>query len=176
VGVCGSRVNRRRGCRGEVRYVRRIADEPDAAVQRSKESEASGSSRFAFVRDALGGEAMKGAVELAVAAGVEAVSDGVARGGWDRGAAAGARELCVRREAVGAGDLADQLGGGQRAAAPLLKQLRRVALDEEGELCLEFADALCAVIGGRAGGRWSTGRRTPTDPRAGSRRWRRSMC
>ena len=32
------------------------------------------------------------------------------------------------------------------------------------------------VIGGRAEGRWSTGRRTPVDPRAGSRSCRRSAC
>ena len=56
-------------------------------------------------------------------------------------AAAGAGELGVGGEAVGAGDLADQLGGGQRAAAAFGEQLRRVALDERGELCLEFADA-----------------------------------
>ena len=53
---------------------------------------------------------------------------------------AGACELCVGREAVGAGDLADQLRCGQRPTAALLKQLWRVALDERGELCLEFAD------------------------------------
>jgi hypothetical protein len=78
---------------------------------------------------------------LAVAAAVQAVSLGVARGGGDRRAAAGARGFCVGAEAVGAGDLADQLGGGQRPAASLLEQLRRVAFDERGELALEFADA-----------------------------------
>jgi hypothetical protein len=87
------------------------------------------------------GEAVKGAVELAVAASVQAMALGVARGGGDRGAAAGAGELGVGAEALGAGDLADQLGRGERAAAALGEQLRRVALDEGGELCLEFTDA-----------------------------------
>ena len=87
------------------------------------------------------GEAVQGAVELAVAAAVEAVAVGVARGGGDRRAAGGARELGVGREAVGAGDLADELGGGQGAAAALGEQLRRVAFDERGELCLELVDA-----------------------------------
>ena len=67
------------------------------------------------------GEAVKGAVELAVAAAVEAVAVGVARGGGDRCGPAGAGELCVGAEAVGAGDLADQLRGGQRPAAALLR-------------------------------------------------------
>ena len=87
------------------------------------------------------GEAMKRAVELAVAAAVEAVAVGVAGGGGDRGAAGDAGEFCVGGEAVGAGDLADQLGGGQRPAAALGEQLRRVALDEGGEFCFELVDA-----------------------------------
>ena len=53
------------------------------------------------------GEAMERAVELAIATAVEAVALGVARGGGDRGAAAGAGELGVGGESVGAGDLAD---------------------------------------------------------------------
>ena len=61
-------------------------------------------------------------------------------------AAAGAREFCVGGETVGAGDLANQLGGGQRSAATLGEQLRRVAFDERGELCLEFADAFGVAV------------------------------
>ena len=80
------------------------------------------------------GEAVQGAVELAVAAAVEAVAVGLTGGGGDRCGPAAARELGVGGEAVGAGDLADQLGGGQRAAAALCEQLRGVALDERGEL------------------------------------------
>jgi hypothetical protein len=51
------------------------------------------------------------------------------------------RELRVGAEAVGAGDLADQLGGGQRTAAALGEQLRRVGGHQLGELRLELADA-----------------------------------
>ena len=85
-------------------------------------------------------EAVQRAVELAVAAAVQAVAAGVARGGGDRRGAAGARELGVGGEAVGAGDLTDQLRGGQRTAASLGEQLRRVALDQGGELCLQLAN------------------------------------
>jgi hypothetical protein len=80
------------------------------------------------------GEAVQRAVELAVAAVVEAVTVGVARGGGDRRGPAGARELGVGGEPVGAGDLADQLGGGERPAAAFSEQLWRVAVDERGEL------------------------------------------
>src|SRR5918911_415645 len=69
---------------------------------------------------------------------------GVARGRGDGRAAAGARELGVAAEAVGAGDLADQLGSGERAAPSLCDQLRRVAFNEHRELSLELADALGA--------------------------------
>ena len=54
--------------------------------------------------------------------------------------------LASVRESVGAGDLADQLGGGQRTAAAFFEQLRGVAFDERGEFCLEFADALGAWL------------------------------
>src|SRR3954449_10487988 len=53
-------------------------------------------------------------VDLAVAALIEALADGVARAGRDRGDAGGARELGRRGEAVRAGDLADELCGDQR--------------------------------------------------------------
>jgi len=93
---------------------------------------------------------VKRAVELAVAAAVEAVAVGVARGGRDRGGPAGARELGVGGESVGAGDLADELGGGQWAAPAFCEQLRRVAFDHGGELCLYFADPGGARGGARA--------------------------
>jgi hypothetical protein len=89
---------------------------------------------FGIPGDFVDGEAVKRAVELAVAAAVEAVAVGVAQGGRDRRGPTGAGELGVGCEAVGAGDLADQLGGGQRATATLGQQLRRVALDQPGEL------------------------------------------
>ena len=79
-------------------------------------------------------EAVKRAVELAVPAAIEAMTFGVTGGCGDRGAAARARELGVGGESVGAGDLADQLRGGQRPAAALGEQLGRVAADERGEL------------------------------------------
>src|SRR4051794_19736837 len=57
------------------------------------------------------GDAVDRGVDLAVAAAVEAVTIGVARADGDRCQAGGACELGVRREAVDAGDLADELGG-----------------------------------------------------------------
>jgi hypothetical protein len=60
------------------------------------------------------GEAVKSAVELAIPAAVEAVAVGLAGGGRDWGGPARAGQFGVGAEAVGAGDLADQLGGGQR--------------------------------------------------------------
>jgi hypothetical protein len=65
----------------------------------------------------------------------------VSGGGGDRCGRAAAGELGIGGEAVGAGDLADQLGGGQRSSATLVEQLRGVALDQRGELRLELADA-----------------------------------
>jgi hypothetical protein len=67
---------------------------------------------------------MKGAVELAGATAVEAMAIDPPRGGGDRRDAGKAGELCVGTEAVGAGDLSDELGGGQGPAAPQLEQLR----------------------------------------------------
>jgi hypothetical protein len=62
-------------------------------------------------------------VDLAVAALVEPVALRVARAGWDRRNAGGAGELGGRDEALGAGDLADELGGDQRPEAGLVEQL-----------------------------------------------------
>ena len=87
---------------------------------------------------------MKRAVELTVPATIEAVALGVTGGCGDRGAPARARELGVRGKSLGAGNLADQLRGGQRPAPALGEQLGRVAADERGELCLELADTRCA--------------------------------
>src|SRR3954468_2573095 len=72
------------------------------------------------VQAALGdGEAVQRAVELAVAAAVEAVAVGASGGGGDRCRAGEPSELGVGREALDAGDLADQLRGGQHAAPGL---------------------------------------------------------
>src|SRR5688572_9347733 len=71
------------------------------------------------------GDAVNGRVDLAVAAAVEAVAVGVARADRDRSDAGGARELGVAGEPARAGDLGDELGRGQRAAAGLGKQLPR---------------------------------------------------
>ena len=61
-------------------------------------------------------------------------------GGGDRGRAGGAGELGIGGEAVGAGDLADQLGRGQRAAAAFGEQPRREGGGERRELALEVVD------------------------------------
>jgi hypothetical protein len=58
----------------------------------------------------------------------------------DRRGAGGAGELGVGREAVEAGDLAEQLGGHQGAAAAFGEQSRRERRDECGELVLEVVD------------------------------------
>ncbi len=91
------------------------------------------------------GDAVDGSVDLAVAAAVEAVALGLARAGWDRCDAAGAGELGVGCEAVGAGDLADQLGGRQRPEAGLVEQLRGGLGDELGDLGLEILGGACEV-------------------------------
>src|SRR3954470_5042635 len=60
---------------------------------------------------ALGdGDAVKGAVELAVATAVEPVADAAARGGGDRGDAGQAGELGLAGKALRPGGLGDQLG------------------------------------------------------------------
>jgi hypothetical protein len=77
-----------------------------------------------------------GGVDLAVAAAVQAVAVGLARADRDRCDAAGAGELGVAGEALGAGDLADQLARGQPPEAGLCQPLRR-DLGASGDLGLE---------------------------------------
>jgi hypothetical protein len=55
----------------------------------------------------------------------QAVAVGVAGADGDRGKAGGARELGIAGEPVGAGDLADELGRGQRTEPGLAEQPRR---------------------------------------------------
>src|SRR5215211_55920 len=85
-------------------------------------------------------DAVQRRVDLAVAALVESVALRVARAGGDRRDAGGARELGGRGEALGAGDLADELGRRQRPEAGLVKQLRRDLLHERADLALEPVD------------------------------------
>ena len=54
----------------------------------------------------------------------------------------GAGELGVVGEAAGAGDFADELGGGQRPEAGLGEQLRSDLGDEAGDLDLQCLDRL----------------------------------
>ena len=87
------------------------------------------------------GEAVEGAVELAVAAAVEAMAVGAARGGGDRGGSRRVRASfasVAKRSTPAISPISFAAVSG--AAAALGEQLRRVALDERGELCLEFAD------------------------------------
>lgn len=60
---------------------------------------------------------VQGAVELAVAAAVEAVAGVLARGGGDRGDAGQAGELRIRAQPLCPRGLGDQLRGGESAAA-----------------------------------------------------------
>ena len=78
-----------------------------------------------WVDAALGdGDAVEGAVELAVAAAVESVALVFAGAGVEWCDAGVAGELGVRAEAVDGADFAEQLGGADRAAAGQLQQLR----------------------------------------------------
>ena len=74
---------------------------------------------FGVTAQARDGDAVDGGVDLAVAAAVEAVAVGVAGADRDRRDAGGARELGVAGEPLRAGDLADELGRGQRPEAGL---------------------------------------------------------
>ncbi|HZC12970.1 MAG TPA: hypothetical protein VE270_03025, partial [Thermoleophilaceae bacterium] len=60
----------------------------------------------------------------------------------DRCQSSRASELGIGREAPGASDLADELGGGQRPEAGLGQQLWRDLGDELGDLGLERLDGL----------------------------------
>src|SRR4051812_37210684 len=101
------------------------------------------------------------------------VAVGLARADGDRSDAGRARELGVAGEAAGAGDLADELGGGQRSQAGLAKQLRRDAGDQLGDLGLErldrlaqLADAAKFVAGDANAHRLLGAGRAPRDARA----------
>src|SRR6266545_6547370 len=83
------------------------------------------------------GDAVKGAVELAVAAAVEAMPRRPAGGGRDRGDAGEPGELGIGCKASGAGGLGDDLGGGEPGAAGQLEQLWGVVADEPSDLALE---------------------------------------
>ena len=74
--------------------------------------------------------AVQRGVDLAVAALVEPLAARVAGAGGDRRDAGGAGELRRGREALRAGDLADELGGDQRPEPGLVEQLRRDLRDE----------------------------------------------
>ena len=80
---------------------------------------------------------VQGAVELAVAAAVEAVADGLAGAAGDRGCAGEARERGFGAESAGMRPGDEELGGGDRADAVVAKQLWRELLDEDGELALK---------------------------------------
>src|SRR4051812_43645426 len=84
--------------------------------------------------------AVKRRVDLAVAALVESLALRVARAGGGRGGAGGAGGAGRCREALGAGDLADELGGDQRPEPGLCEQLRRELRHERGDLALQPVD------------------------------------
>jgi hypothetical protein len=96
----------------------------------------------AFLDD---GDRVQGAVELAVAGSVESVALLAAGGDVERGDAGVHGELGVGAEALDAGDLADQLRGGQRAAAWEREQLRRLAPHERLDLALEPVCLACQL-------------------------------
>jgi hypothetical protein len=64
---------------------------------------------------------------------IEAVTVGSSRAGGDRGDPRGSGELGVGGEAIGAGDLTDEFGRGQRPAAALGDELWRDLGDQVGD-------------------------------------------
>ena len=86
------------------------------------------------------GQAVQCAVDLAVAAVIEPVALGAPGGGGDGRGAGGAREFGVAGEAGDVGDLAEQLGGGQDAAAAFGEQPRRERGDQGSEFGVEVVD------------------------------------
>jgi len=94
-----------------------------------------------WVDAALGdGDAVEGAVELAVAAAVEAVALVFAGAGVEGCDAGVACELGVGWEAVDRADLAQQLRGAERSAAGQLEQPRRDRCRACVEVAVELAD------------------------------------
>ena len=86
------------------------------------------------------GDAVEREVDLSVAGPGEPVTAAVAGPYRDRCRAVVAGEGGGRAEAVDARDLADELGGGERAAAGQGEQGRREVGDEAGDLALEGVD------------------------------------
>jgi hypothetical protein len=94
------------------------------------------------VPDAAGEAALEAADGLAgalafLAFAVEAMAVHLGGADRDRRHAGGAGELGLAAEALGAGDLADELGRGQGPETGLGEQVRRDLGDEVGDLGLE---------------------------------------
>ena len=93
------------------------------------------------VDTALGNrDPVQGAVELAVAAAVEPVAPVFAGAGFERCDAGVAGELRVGVEAFDRSDLAEQLGGADRAAAGQCQERRRGLRGRCLQLAVEFED------------------------------------
>jgi hypothetical protein len=86
------------------------------------------------------GDPVQGAVELAIATAVESMATVLAGAGLERRDAGMAGQLSVAPEALDRTDLAEQLGGAQRAAAGKLEQLRSDALRACLQLAFELGD------------------------------------
>ena len=86
------------------------------------------------------GDGVDGVVDLAVAAAVESVSDGLARGGRQRGGSVAAGEGCLVLEAGGVAG--EQLGGRDRPDPGLVEQCGVGRADDLGEFAL-------VALGGR---------------------------
>src|SRR5215204_1508046 len=103
---------------------------------------------FGYVVAALGpgaglgdGDPVQGGVDLAVAAAVEANAGAVARAGGLGCGAVPAGVGGLGAESMSAGGLADELGGGQRAAAGDAQERWGEGGDQLSDLALEFVDA-----------------------------------
>jgi hypothetical protein len=80
---------------------------------------------------------VQGAVELTIASAIEAMTIASTRGDRDRSDAGHSGEVCIAREALGAGSLTDQDRGSQRPAAGLGQQLRTMDSDQISQFALD---------------------------------------
>jgi hypothetical protein len=92
------------------------------------------------VADLDDGDQGQGVVALAVAGSRQAVADDLAAGGLDRGGAVVGREVVLGREATHVADLAQELGGQNRADAEQLDEGGRRLGDGVPEACFDRGD------------------------------------
>src|SRR6266508_6913415 len=110
---------------------------------------------------------VQGAVELAIAAAVEAVADRLSRRSGDRCAASEASEGGLASDPAGVGPGDDELRGRERSDARLIEQLRRQRSGELLDLAREFA-----LFGGQVLDAARDRAQACSAPRSSTSRWR----